>query len=1193
MHLKALEIQGFKSFPDKTVLQFDAGITAVVGPNGSGKSNISDAVRWVMGEQSTRALRGGKMEDVIFGGTEQRKRHGFAEVSLTLDNEDQSLPLEESEVTVTRRYYRSGESEYYINRRLCRLRDINELFMDTGLGQEGYALIGQGKIDEILAVKSTQRREVFEEAAGISRYRHRKDEAERKLQSTRENLLRVTDKLEELNLQLGPLQQQAEKARRYFLCRDELRTLEVSLWMERLSNLRLEQETLRTAFLEAQARLQEVQARHNGLYEQTEILREAVSQKDVQMERARLALSAIEERSARMGQNLSVLRVQMENGKTERLRLQTEQTQQAQEEAALYASQEEQETEKSRRQEEEEQVRQTLLHLEEALRQAEEACHSARLALRQLAETKKQETQSAGRVESLLAALGATGEEIAAREESLHSARQAAEQDAQALDAALSALSVEEATQRVRLQETMAALKEQEQEQERLRVQEEVCQKQLLALRMEENSKRARLRVLEEMERHYEGYSKSVKYVMDQLARGTLRGVHGPMGALCEVPGQYALAIEVALGGALQHLIVETQESGKAVLQELKRRDIGRVTCLPLDAVRGTKLNTKEFAGVPGYLGLAADMLRYDARYAGIVAQLLGKVVVVSDLDSGIAMARRFGNRLRIVTIDGQLLSPGGAMTGGAVNHKGGILSRAGELDDLRARLLEQEAALETQQVALSKWQSERAHVRSACATLEQAQHAGEQTLTRLLAEQREKQARAAEVGRRLAAVQAELATLADKTEEGHRRAAEARDRIAKLSQLSDQLTAREVQLEQTLQENEAAREALMERQRTQRTRLAVLAAETRAALQAQNVLDARRAALTQTAQSRTAALLRLDEEEAERARELQTQQAQLVDLEEEKTQAEAFRVRLGEEKLALEKERAQAERESRELGETLLREEKEALLSEQRKLSAEQEEAQLLGALWDQYELSHEAARALQRPIPDRRQAERRIGALKQEIRSLGQVNLGAVEEYDRLYERHSYLEEQKADVEEADRALVKIIDELLAEMKSIFHREFLRIDRAFRETMRELFGGGSAALLLEDERDLLNCGIEIRVQPPGKTVRSLSLLSGGEKAFVAIALYFAILKIRPTPFCVLDEIEAALDDANVQRFASYLRRMADKTQFIVITHRRGTMEEADLLYGVTMERQGISRMLCLHLNEATLGLGLSKVAE
>lgn len=1193
MHLKALEIQGFKSFPDKTVLQFHAGITAVVGPNGSGKSNISDAVRWVMGEQSTRALRGGKMEDVIFGGTEQRKRHGFAEVSLTLDNEDQSLPLSESEVTVTRRYYRSGESEYYINRRLCRLRDINELFMDTGLGQEGYALIGQGKIDEILAVKSTQRREIFEEAAGISRYRHRKDEAERKLQSTRDNLLRVTDKLEELALQLGPLQKQAEKARQYFLCRDELRTLEVSLWMERLAALRAEQAALRTAFSEAQARLQAVQQQSSRLYEQSEQLREAVAQKDADMEQARLTLSSMEERSADMGQRLSVLRVQMENGQAEKLRLQTEQAQQAQEEAALSSSQETQEDENRRRQEEEEQLRLTLRALTEQERQAEEACLAARQALRQLQETKRQESQSAQRVESLLAALDATGEEIAAREASLRATQAQAQQDAETLTAALSALQEEEAAQRALSQEAATALAQQRQEEDRLREEEDTCAAQLLALRMEENSKRARLRVLEEMERHYEGYSKSVKHVMEQVARGALPGVHGPVGALWEVPAAFAVAIEVALGGALQHLIVDTQESGKAVLQDLKRRDAGRVTCLPLDAVRGSSLNTKEFADVPGYLGLAADQVRYDARYAGIVAQLLGKVVLVSDLDSGIAMAKRFGNRFRIVTTDGQLLSPGGAMTGGSVNQRGGILSRAGELDGLRRALQEQEAVLEARQADLRGLQAARADLAQTCAKREQEIRTGEQTLARLTAEQREKQLRVGELTRRLSALQGELDALADKTAQGRRREEEARSRITRLTQLSDQLTAREAQLEEKVQAAEAAREAVLERQRTHKTRQAVLLAEGRAAQQARAVLDARRAALVQATQARVAALARLEQEESERTLAQQQGQLQLAALEEEKTRAMAQRQALGAEKLALEKARADAERESRTVSETLLREEKEALLAEQRKLSAEQEEAQLLGALWEQYELSHEAARALIRPIPDHRAAERRIGALKHEIRGLGQVNLGAVEEYDRLLERHNYLEEQKQDVEEADRALVKIIEDLVAEMKTIFHREFLRIDAAFRETMRELFGGGSAALLLEDERDVLNCGIEIRVQPPGKTLRSLSLLSGGEKAFVAIALYFAILKIRPTPFCVLDEIEAALDDANVLRFAHYLRSMADKTQFIVITHRRGTMEEADLLYGVTMERQGISRILCLHLNEAALHVGATRAAE
>jgi len=1187
LQLKALELQGFKSFPDKTVLQFDASITAVVGPNGSGKSNISDAIRWVMGEQSTRALRGGKMEDVIFGGTQTRKSHGFAEVSLTLGNEDGVLPIEGSELAVTRRYYRSGDSEYYINRRLVRLRDIHELFMDTGLGQEGYSLIGQGKIDEILSVKSTQRREIFEEAAGISRYRHRKEEAERKLTHTRDNLLRIADKLEELQLQLSPLEEQAEKAKRYFLASEELRGLEVSLWMQRLSDLRALHSETRVAFLETQQRLSASQEENERLYTQSEELLRAAQEKDIALDAARRATAQVEEESAATRQRLSVLAVQLENNNEAQKKLEWEAAAQQDRDESLQGQLAAQEVTQRQLLADERCAKEVIQTLDAALKEQQEKLSRARESLQTLERQAQQESQAQQRVRSLLSALDASAQEVGEREASLLWTLEEARQQLQevqrqalvfgqsqtALRMTISAQEQSLGPNKVRLAEADA--------------QERAAQEAWVAIRMEENALWARVRMLEDMEKIYEGYSKSVKTVMEQAQRGSLEGVLGPVAALITVPESYAVAIEIALGGAMQHLVVETEQSGKRMLNDLKRRDGGRVTCLPLDAIRASRLDTRAFLDVRGYLGLAADVIGYAAQYDNIIAQLLGKVVLVSDLESGLAMARQFRYRFRIVTLDGQVLSPGGAMTGGSTSRRGGILTRASELSALREKQQSQKTARLEAEATLEAAKQAHAQLVQTNAQAQEKQQETRQQLLILDAKAKATEAQEQELQKRAERLDAERTALSERTQSAQSQSEQAQEKLMQIERSTARLIQAETQWEAVLKQCLEEKEVLTEKQRQEQTRQAVTAAEQRALVQSMEALHAQHAIQVQDAERRHTEHTRREAERARMEREVQELAQRQEQVVARKEAARSALSTLTEEKLALEGSRAQVERESRSQNERLLQIQKETVHLEQKKLAGEQEEAQLLDRLWERYELSHEAARAIMQPLESASLAERRIGSLKSEIRALGHVNLGAVEEYARVRERYEYLYAQKTDVEESDGQLVTIIEELVEQMKQRFRQSFFRINEAFGETFRELFGGGAAELLLEDERDILNCGIEIRVQPPGKSLKNLNLLSGGEKAFVAIALYFSILKIRPTPFCVLDEIEAALDDANVLRFARYLRGMSQKTQFIVITHRRGTMEEADLLYGVTMEQAGVSRMLRMNLKEAVLGLG------
>lgn len=1186
LQLRALEIQGFKSFPDKTVLQFDANITAIVGPNGSGKSNISDAIRWVMGEQSTRTLRGGKMEDVIFGGTEKRRSHGFAEVSLILDNEDGHFPVEDSEIMVTRRYYRSGDSEYYINRHLVRLRDINELFMDTGLGQDGYCLVGQGKIDEILSVKSTQRREVFEEAAGISRYRHKKEEAERKLERTKENLLRVGDKIEELELQVEPLREQAEKAKRYFCCQEELRLLEISLWMDRLVRLRGQHETVREAFAAMSRQLEEAKLESERLYAVSETLYKAAQVKEEAIEDKRRQESQLEEQSAACEQRLSVLQVRVKNNRDTIVRLLQEQKAGAHRGDSLDAQMQQKQESLHRLSIEEGSCRDSMQQLETKLRELGAHLRTFQEQLDRLEEQAQQETQSVQRVQSLLSALGASSQEVVEREEGLSRNLEETEAQLQVTAQAEAELQKQQTLLDQQKKDQTQTVNQGKEHLTRCKTKEQQAQEVWVGLRMEENTLSARIRMLEEMEKHYEGYSKSVKTVMEEADAGRLGGVHGPVASILQVPEPYTIAIEIALGGAMQNLVVETEQHGKAVLAELKRKDAGRVTCLPMTAIRASKLDARGFSKEAGYLGIASDLVNVEKPYANIVSHLLGRVVIVQDLDSGIAMARQFEYRFRIVTLDGQVLSPGGAMTGGSVSRKGGILTRAKELGTLSDK---QEALKKRRLSAEEGLEQAKRETLAKASVLEIAEGEARQLENNALlvaAQRKGLQAQTEQLGRQRERLRLEMEQLQRKAAENQDRKAQAQEKIVQIETASLRLLGKRNDEETERDELISKREGLLEELREVRTKLAVCEAERRVTNQALLELRQLRDNLALEHQRKgedmealdreTQTLLAACREEENRGRDLQNQKADCLEI----LQA------LNRDKLELEASRNQTDRESRKQSETMLYAQRETAVLEQKKLSHEQEEAQLLDKLWEHYEIAHEAARAICIPVHDPAQTEKRIGALKGEIRGLGHVNLGAVEEYERISERYGYLQEQRQDVEEAAAQLVEIIEAIVGQMRTIFKREFARINEAFSETFVTLFQGGKAELVLEDERDILSCGIEIKVQPPGKSLKHLSLLSGGEKAFVAIALYFAILKVRPTPFCVLDEIEAALDDVNVFRFSRYLRSISTKTQFIVITHRRGTMEEADVLYGVTMEQQGTSRILRLNLNEAALAL-------
>ena len=999
MYLKALEIQGFKSFPDKTRLTFEKDITAIVGPNGSGKSNISDAILWVMGEQRSKALRGAKMEDVIFGGTEKRGKLGFAQVSLIIDNSAHIFDSDSSEIMLTRRYYRSGESEYYINRESVRLKDINSLLMDTGLGRDGYSIIGQGRIAEIVSTKSTDRREVFEEAAGISRFRYRKEEAERKLEKTEENLLRINDKIEELEMQVGPLKKQAETAKRYLVLRDELRVKEISVWMETLDKLRAQAQAIALEYSQTTGELEKAREELKALYASSGSISERMHQKDVETEQARERLSAAESAAAECDSAAAVLRANVKSSTESMQRMLSDIAQQETRAAEIQSQMDEGNKRIA-------QIGQELKALEEQTKQNNNVLDGCRMKLK-------------------------------SREDMVN------------------------------------------------QLSDKVTQ-----LAVDGRSMDSRIHMLSEMEKDYEGYSKAVKTVMREAERGTLRGIHGPVANLVKADEECALAIETALGAAAQNIVTDTQNDGRSAIEMLKRRDAGRATFLPVDTIRGSVMRDAP-VNDPGFVGVAFDLVQFDPRYKDIFASLLGRTVIAETLGDAVRMSKANGNRLRIVTLDGQLINAGGSMTGGSTARGSGILSRANELEKLkkqRVKLAEKEkdssSELERAKANLSgiRYQldmalEDQAELKSKVSSFEAEKRATENSVKQL---------------------QVLLDSLSGDSEKRHQ-AVESAER--EIEQLKARLTEKEKRLEEINGKISAIKQEIAQ---------------------------------------------------------------------------------ISANKLELEKKRTRAEKDAQQRNADIIELERRAAKTEQKKLASEMEEKQILDKLWDNYELSHSAAEELRRPVENLQKANREINELRRQISALGNPNLGAIDEYERVNTRYEFLTGQRDDVDKAKTELVDIIKDITGEMKEVFLRQFKAIDESFRQTFLELFGGGKAALVLEDEDNVLECGIEIKVQPPGKALSNISLLSGGEMAFVAIALYFAILKVRPTPFCVMDEIEAALDEANVTRYAQYMRRMSDKTQFLVITHRRGTMEEADMLYGVTMQEKGVSTVIELDLESA-----------
>ncbi len=1183
MYLKKIIMQGFKSFADKTVIEFEDGITAIVGPNGSGKSNILDALRWVMGEMSAKTLRGANMQQIIFSGTESRKPLNFAEVSLVLDNADRAFPIDFDELVVTRRVFRSGESVYMINNAACRLRDVQELFMDTGIGRGGYSMIGQGNVAQILSTKAEDRREFFEGAAGVSKYKHRKDEAQRKLANTNENLTRVNDITAELSSQIGPLENQSKKARKYLEYYEEYKGLDVSMSVVTLKKNADLAEKAKLALETVTAEMDDLRAKGDETTQRVEELINLQAKKDEEKAEQNRTLSACDEERLRAANDVTIAKNNIANNNKNIERIDREIL-----------------TQKKRSEELGEQIKQkrdrieqdkkTVAELEQGFagisdrnRDIFDAVAKKRDEIAEIRDELSRANVDASAKRAAVSGAEQMRKEYLARRESVE-----AEYAMQAQDS-------ENIAKKIAENEKTAA----EAEQKRKAMQERVDnvtkelddKKAVLAevtkehaeLTVENSSMTSKKRILEGMENEYEGFARSVKLVL-KAPELKNRMIYGTLSGLCEVGGDYVVAIETALAGALQNIVVETEDDAKAAIRYLKEQKGGRATFLPISSVKSRRLDgEKEIMAEKGVVGIASDLIKCDKKYRAVVENLLGRTVVADDIDNAIALSKKYGYRFRTVTIAGEILNAGGAISGGSVNKQSGFLSRANEIKELGAALSEsarklselgqrreaQEAEVRTLENRLASYlpllreyeneymlaKNSAEHLKASMVNsgesgkglknqldviAEQLSASGEE-IARLIGEERTLKRRAEELEEKIALCEEELAGL---EEEKDRASESVMQETLKIRELTTAIETEQNTITQLLDT------------------IAAMAEEER------SKLDEKAAFIEENEQL----ALEIDEceekcEQIRRRSEIIRQSIAEIDSEKEKISAQQMKIQESNKEFT---ERL-----------VLLQQEHSRAETKCEKIATDTEN--IISRLWEDYELTVSGAEENAKPIEDEKDAAKRVAELKGKIKALGSVNMDAIEEYKAVSERYEFLSNQKADLEAAIDNLNKIISSTEELMEEHFNKQFNEINKSFQHVFAELFGGGKGRLYLSEPDNVLESGIEIEAQLPGKALQNMSLYSGGERSMIATALLFAILAVKPTPFCVLDEIDAALDDVNVSRFATYLKNYLEDTQFVVITHRRGTMEAANVLYGVTMQEKGVTKTLSLEIDDVS----------
>ena len=1187
MHLKALEIQGFKSFPEKTVIEFHKGVTAIIGPNGSGKSNVTDAIRWVLGEQSVKTLRGARMEDVIFTGTQSRRPMSYAEVTMIIDNNDSKLPLEYTEIQVTRRLYRSGESEYLLNKTACRLRDIAMLFMDTGLGRDGYSIVGQGRIDDILSHRSEDRRKIFEEASGIVKFKTRKDEAERKLQNTEQNLLRINDIINELETRLEPLAEQSAAARRYLALHDELKGTEIALMLD---NIDQNQQNLAEARLEIQLLQDDLNREANSLAalkeknrqtsENLHILEDKIEQNQKAYNHVSTAISELNGQIALGEERIRQLTLRLETSAVEEKDLMRSLGNLDEELAGRKKKEEnlnrQQTIYRSQLEDAEKEMQDVLQTLDAAEKATEQMKERLDLLLERLFETRSLLTQTKGQtnlVESRRKTIATEQRDLISDRDRLN-------------------LLIEEAETQLRQIRQTAAKDDAERQSvadalDVARTEVDHLARKIDADKQILQNREYRHHTLTELERSYEGYGEAVRRLLHQAEsdRDFGRGIRGTLGSLIRADKSCETAIETALGPAIQNIVTDTEATAARLIDHLKSTRSGRATFLPIASIQGRSLENnmlEKVKSLQGYVGLGSELVRFDSDLSNIIEFLLGRVVVAENLDNAVQMARKINYGCRIVTLEGDVINPGGSMTGGYNRSTGtGVLSRARELTELQQDIDRLKKTVSDDAKALPGLEEVLQDHGRRLADLDRLaidhSHLRIREESRLLSLQQD----LAKTGARQEMLQAEDNQLSHQT-------SEIDSEITRIEQDIAGMEGEINAIRKTVSEQEGANRSEQARRDDLRetiTDLRVSLNSIEESLQSASEMASR---IEQERLSQTQRIARHQRDQADSQNDIARIRDEIVglmDLTAERQNAGTAIInevrRLGEEKAMLESEQASFF--------DLLEQSTAKTSALQGEITRSEAKAgryenlidDIKNRLWEEYEMTADQATEFRRPLESRNEAARRVSQLKNEMKQLGPVNISAIEENQAVQERYRFMTGQRDDIEASRHKLTEVIDELTEAMKAQFVEHFRLINENFKIVFSELFGGGIAELNLENEQDVLACGIEIKAQPPGKKLQNLMLLSGGERCLTAIALLFAILKLRPTPFCVLDEVEAALDDANVSRFTEYIRRYAEDAQFILVTHRKGTMEAADRLYGVTMQERGISRILSMQLSE------------
>ncbi|MCD8219892.1 MAG: chromosome segregation protein SMC [Ruminococcus sp.] len=1181
MYLQSLELQGFKSFPDKIKLTFDRGLTGVVGPNGSGKSNIGDAVRWVLGEQSTKTLRGNKMEDVIFSGTKSRKPMGFAVVTLEINNQSGELgDTYGAVVSVTRKLYRSGDSEYRINGKHVRLKDVTELFMDTGMGHDGYAIIGQGRIAEIVSAKSIDRRDIFEEAAGVSKFRHKKQEAQRKLDAAQENLLRLQDIVAELEARIEPLKKQAEKAKQYVALADQQKRLEISLWVRRLAALREKLQQMSDQCLQAQAEYQNAELELQRADAQVQEGYQKMQQCTVQMETLRQQLQQAEEEVAQLCAALAVCENELAHGKQtlESLEQQMQQTMQQSKdmEARTVALAEQSAKLEQKRSEIAQETQRTQQEWDDLERRAavwgreyEQANHALQALYVRQSELRVTQQSAAGQQEEIRAQLV----EHAVRQNALqqtcstqHATCEQAQKQAAQLQEQLSEIQNQQDGFQKRCASAVQALEAGKKRRDQA----------VFALR----EKRQRQKLLQDMERNMEGFSGSVKAVL-RSDGGKPHGVCGTVAQLITTQQRYGVALETALGGAMQNLVVTDENATKQWIRFLAQHRAGRATFLPLTSVRGRTLTENGLDRHDGFVGMAYDLVQYDAKYTDIVRFLLGRIAVAEGLDSATEIAKAYQYRFRIVTLDGQVINAGGSFTGGSAQRSGGMLTRHAELSMLSDEIkqLEQQehdaaAALERAQQQSAQLEAQLEQLRTTCRQTESETMAANAQLEKERYVLRQIESRLDEAAQQCTQLLERQTEAAQRCTAAQNAAKETEEKIAQaqaaLEQEADQRSQMQQQQSALADRCTQLKISMVELGKDMET----LHRETQQQQESRDVLEQRLVQLQEDVQLQQQRM-------TQKRQEVDSHRSRIETLQESRTTQQTQIQRLQQTHDAQDQQIRQIQDGLREINTAREKYAGELSRLEERKLSVQGDYDGVIHQLYEQYELSLSQAQEQAEPLEDLQAAQRELQSLKGKIRALGTVNVAAISEYAEVSERYRFLSAQMQDAQTAKRELEDLIVSLTEEMQQFFSESFTAINRNFQAIFRDLFGGGEARLELTDPEHILESGIEIKVAPPGKVIKNLISLSGGEQSFVAIAIYFAILQLHPSPFCILDEIDAALDEGNVRKYAQYLQNFTDTTQFILVTHRRSAMEEANVLYGVTMQEDGVSRLLRMEQEE------------